>query len=629
MAFRHPHILYALLLLLIPLLVHLLRLQRFRLVDFPNVDFLRQLERESRRSRRLRRYVLLAVRMLILALLVLAFAGPYIPAGQTDTPREMWLYLDRSPLAAYRSGTQSIAGELDAKTREIIRQSPEWHTIDASGRVQKLSSGDWLRQYAGNATGCLVTAPGLILQRINRYDTLSKKIFFLSTRHGLDSSIRKFLLPQNEYFFYIRSPREYINTSIDTLYVSGAGEQTYRLACVLRRYGPATRSAISLESGGHLLGKQSVTLAANSIDTIYFHIDKQVGAPRAMVRTASDGHLSWDDKLYFSLPPLQKPHVLVVADSIPDYWKKLWEVIDVHWEQAKPGHIPYEHGEKYDLVVVRGWKKFLHRNQLAQRFSQAVLVFVPSGQPTDDLRFFGSPAQADTTRLQVSGIRWRDPVFQGMFSKRPQKVFTPFTALHYIIPAASSRTPLLLENDHPFLTRQGRWWIFLGAIDEPYGNFYLSPLMSGLFYRWAHGGGPDKSLYDYCTDHLVIDVPAPSDETPVRLLHGTESRIPYQEIHNGKRRLYPGVHHLQPGLYALVHGNDTLGFRALNIDRSLARSPFSQTGFNNMPENAHLLSGIKSTTLTHSAKDFTRLFLWLALAFVLVELLILRLWKPS
>ena len=629
MAFRHPHILYALGLLLIPLLVHLLRLQRFRLVDFPNVDFLRQLERQSRRSRRLRRYILLAVRMLIFALLVLAFAGPYLPAGHNGPRREMWLYLDRSPLTSYHSGQQSIADMLAARAARIVKQSPQWHVINAAGQVQVLSPDDWLRQNAVNSPSCLATGPRQILQRINRYDTLPKKIFFLTAGQGLDSSIRKFLLPENEYFFYVHPPREFVNTLVDTLFVAGGDAGTLRLACVLRRYGPAVNTVLSLENGGQLLGKQSVKLNANGIDTLYFRIDKQNGAPRAMVRCASDGHFSPDDRLYFSLPPRHKPRVLLVGDSIPDYWNKLWSAIDVRWEKTDASHIPYEQAVQYDLVILRGWKNFLHRNQLAARFARAALVFVPSGRPRADKLFYGPQTRSDTGRLQVSGIRWRDPVFRGMFRKRPQRVFTPYTALHYVNPALSSNAALMLENDHPFLARQGRWWIFLGAIDQPYGNFFLSPLMSGLFYRWAYGGGPSKPLYDYCSDQLTLEIPAPPDDIPVRMLRGSESIIPYQEMRNSKRRLFPDVHHIRPGVYALVHGTDTLGFRAINIDRRLSRQPVKPAGFSDGATNVHLLDDAGGRALRSASRDFTRMLLWLALLFVLVEILILRLWKIS
>ena len=58
MQFKHPELLWGLLLLLIPILVHLLRLRRFRDTPFTNVRVLRKILVEANRSSRLKRWLL-------------------------------------------------------------------------------------------------------------------------------------------------------------------------------------------------------------------------------------------------------------------------------------------------------------------------------------------------------------------------------------------------------------------------------------------------------------------------------------------------------------------------------------------------------------------------------------------
>ena len=50
MQFKHPEILYALLLLLIPIIVHLFQLRRFQKVPFTNVAFLKEISVQTRKS---------------------------------------------------------------------------------------------------------------------------------------------------------------------------------------------------------------------------------------------------------------------------------------------------------------------------------------------------------------------------------------------------------------------------------------------------------------------------------------------------------------------------------------------------------------------------------------------------
>ena len=77
MLLKNPQMLWGLLLLAIPLLIHLLRLRRFRKTPFTNVRILQQLVVESNRSSQLKKWLLLLARLGLLAALVLAFAQPF------------------------------------------------------------------------------------------------------------------------------------------------------------------------------------------------------------------------------------------------------------------------------------------------------------------------------------------------------------------------------------------------------------------------------------------------------------------------------------------------------------------------------------------------------------------------
>jgi len=64
-----------------PLLIHLLNRRRVRTIEFSSVMFLRDLRRTRMRRLQLRRWLLLIIRTLIVALAVLAFARPALKGG--------------------------------------------------------------------------------------------------------------------------------------------------------------------------------------------------------------------------------------------------------------------------------------------------------------------------------------------------------------------------------------------------------------------------------------------------------------------------------------------------------------------------------------------------------------------
>ena len=96
MQFKNPEILYFLLLLIIPILVHLFQLRKFKKVPFTNVAFLQKLVIENRKSSQLKKWLILATRMLLIAATVIAFAQPYFSNTTIDSKQHFTIYLDNS-----------------------------------------------------------------------------------------------------------------------------------------------------------------------------------------------------------------------------------------------------------------------------------------------------------------------------------------------------------------------------------------------------------------------------------------------------------------------------------------------------------------------------------------------------
>jgi hypothetical protein len=100
MSFLTPLFLLGLAGLAIPVILHLIQKERKNVVQFPSLMFLRRIPYQSIRRRRIRHWLLLFMRLAALALIVLAFARPFlrgteIVAGASGA-REVVILLDRS-----------------------------------------------------------------------------------------------------------------------------------------------------------------------------------------------------------------------------------------------------------------------------------------------------------------------------------------------------------------------------------------------------------------------------------------------------------------------------------------------------------------------------------------------------
>jgi len=76
MTFLNPAVLFGLLAASIPILIHLFNLRKLKKIEFSTLAFLKELQKNKIRKVKLKQWILLALRVLIILLLVFAFARP-------------------------------------------------------------------------------------------------------------------------------------------------------------------------------------------------------------------------------------------------------------------------------------------------------------------------------------------------------------------------------------------------------------------------------------------------------------------------------------------------------------------------------------------------------------------------
>ena len=121
MQFTYPELLWALLLLLIPIIIHLFQLRRFRKTAFTNVSLLQKVVAETNKSRNLKKWLLLFSRLILFAAIILAFAKPFKASEQAMEKKETVIYLDDSFSMQARTDKGDLLTEA---IQELIRGIP-------------------------------------------------------------------------------------------------------------------------------------------------------------------------------------------------------------------------------------------------------------------------------------------------------------------------------------------------------------------------------------------------------------------------------------------------------------------------------------------------------------------------
>jgi hypothetical protein len=110
----------------VPILIHLLLRPRARAVDIGTLRFLRLVLKDSTRRRKLRRWLLLALRTLAVLLLALLFARPYFKAaGLEGRQREVVLLIDQSASMAVMQSGKTLFARAQEAAAQILKDLPE------------------------------------------------------------------------------------------------------------------------------------------------------------------------------------------------------------------------------------------------------------------------------------------------------------------------------------------------------------------------------------------------------------------------------------------------------------------------------------------------------------------------
>ncbi|PYQ98995.1 MAG: hypothetical protein DMF96_08820 [Acidobacteria bacterium] len=132
MAFLTPFFLLGLSAIAIPVLIHLIQREKKRVIEFPSLMFVRRIPYQSVRRRRIRHWALLLMRAAAIALIVAAFARPFIHQGPVAAAvgggaREVVILLDQSASMGYgdhwsraRDAARAVVRGLGADDRATL-----------------------------------------------------------------------------------------------------------------------------------------------------------------------------------------------------------------------------------------------------------------------------------------------------------------------------------------------------------------------------------------------------------------------------------------------------------------------------------------------------------------------------
>ena len=329
-----PAFLAGFLAIAIPVVIHMIHRERRETVVFPSLMFLRKIPYKSVRRQKLRHLLLLAVRCLAIAIVVAAFARPFLDRQLSSAPtgsdgREVVILLDRSYSMGYGSrwarattAARNVAHEarandrvsviaFDATAAQVVEPTPD------AGRVDRVLA----TLTPGSAPTKYAPAFRMAAQILGASEQARREIVLISDFHRVGFT------PNDDVALPLR-------TSVRTVDVS-RGESgdaaVVSVALSRQRDGERARATVTarvanlgtveravdatLELAGRVVETRRVRLAPRTTSQVVFRAASvSASATRAAVRVPRDSQPA-NDVFYFTVAEESGASALVIEPA--------------------------------------------------------------------------------------------------------------------------------------------------------------------------------------------------------------------------------------------------------------------------------------------------------------------------
>lgn len=174
MNFTHSILLFGLLAVAIPIIIHLLNRRRHRTVKWGAMEFLRKASRESKGKKKLKHLIILTSRALAIAGIIFAFSDPFSNSlgSSNSKPNTVIFILDRSPSMELITNEGSAGGGLSkrkialATISKTMSDMPDTKLLlldSATKKITEINSSESLQALSSTApTDQIANIPKLI-----------------------------------------------------------------------------------------------------------------------------------------------------------------------------------------------------------------------------------------------------------------------------------------------------------------------------------------------------------------------------------------------------------------------------------------------------------------------------------
>jgi hypothetical protein len=535
MTFLNPAILFGLLAASIPIIIHLLNLRKLKKIEFSTLQFLKELQKNKIKKIKLKQWLLLALRVLIILCIVMAFARPTLVGvsvgGTTSAAKTTAVFiLDDTFSMSVIDQEGSYFNQAKESIKDILDQfeeGDEFGLILVSHQPDKIEVTSNLAKFRDEVNSTAISFASNKLnnaiikaaQVIGNAKNFNKEIYLftdfqkgrLANENEL-TELKEQLGEQVRLYSFNYSGKEVFNFGIDDLKINTQifeKDKSVKFDATVKNYSDRAKDnlVVSLFINGERLAQQSINLNPGESKTAGLEASaKTYGISEALVEIEEDD-LSEDNKKYTSFFIPEKIPVLILADNLND--TKLVEaalksVSDQGYFELTVNKVEQISGTQLNnfQVMILVSSNFVNAREKVNQFlslSKGVIIFPFSEtNPTgfnNSLSAIGIASAGSFVKtergqsIHFNEIDFNHPVFENIFvdEKKKQVESPEFYSYYKINPAGKGKRIISLEDESSFLSEYsvtgGKILLFSSSPVFTWSDFPIKSIFAPLITK--------------------------------------------------------------------------------------------------------------------------------------------------
>ena len=639
MQFKHPEILFFLFLLVIPILVHLFQLRRFKKEYFTNVRFLKELSIQTRKSSKIKKWLLLATRLLLLTCIIFAFAQPFFKAkDDKNSTNELNIILDNS----FSMQAKGQKGELLKRAiQELLENTPENQTFSLITNSETYWNTD-IKSIQKELQNIKYSALPFELEnamaKIKSHKSLfNKDIIVITDAVGLEPKQLKSIDKNFNTFFIIPKAEHKNNVSIDSVFIHQTLDEFYEIGVKLSAFEEENKDIpVAIYNQNKLIAK-TLTKFETKEKIIYFTIPKKDFHGYISI---SDNGLEYDNSFYFSISnPIRIKIISIGEPEKSTFLSRIYTDDEFQYQNFPIKTLDYNSIEKQNDIVLNELDEIPQALQTTLKaFVQkgGNLVLIPSAKNAvvnlnQFLNNFGSIQfqSIENKEKLVTKINFNHPLFIDVFENKTTNFQYPKTRSSFIINSPDPAA-LTYDDQNSFLTSINNpissIYIFAAPLNTTNSNFQQSPLIVPVFYKMAINNQKNGINTQIIGKNFpfLIDANVSKDEI-LTIKNDNESFIPIQQILDNKIKMTFNDYPEQAGNFGIYKQKDWLENISFNYNRTesdLAKA--NENVISNYKKIDSIAAVFETLQTDRTDNQIWKWFVIFALLLLLTEMAIIR-----